>query len=107
MYLTPKQQELINIIAGANPDGSPTDLDEVIERASYRPSKQSIQFTIRSLVEHGLIEKVGAEKRRGRKRALIGITALGIHFAEKRTVPSFVSSVDEEELLNDIEALLN
>lgn len=81
MLLTPKQLEIVRIVAAGNPDGSNTDLDEILERASYKPTKQAIQFTIRSLVHHELIEKVGSEKRRGRARVVIKATPLGEHYA--------------------------
>ena len=101
MYLTEKQLELIRVISEANSDGSSVDLDEIIERANYKPSKQSAQFSIRSLIEHGLIEKTGAENRRGRKRVLISITALGQHFAGAYRLPAYVTSVAVDEALNE------
>lgn len=86
MLLTPKQLEIIRIVAAGNSDGSNTDLDEILERASYKPTKQAIQFTIRSLVHHELIEKVGSEKRRGRSRVVIRATPLGKHYANAGVV---------------------
>lgn len=98
MYLTPKQIEVVRVIAAGNTDGTPADLDEILERVSYKPTKQAIQFTIRSLVEHGLIEKVGAEKRRGRQRVLIAATVLGQHFAaaNRPAVRSAILEPDED-----------
>ena len=81
MHLTEKQLEVIRVIAEANTDGTPADLDEILERVSYKPTKQAIQFSIRALIEHGLIEKVGSENRRGRRRTLIAATLLGQHYA--------------------------
>lgn len=86
MLLTSKQLEIVRIVATGNPDGSNTDLDEILERASYKPTKQAIQFTIRSLIQHELIEKVGSEKRRGRSRVVIQATPLGKHYANAGVV---------------------
>ena len=81
MLLTPKQIELLSIVTKKNDDGSLTDLDEILERLSYKPTKDAVHFTIRSLIKHELIEKVGMEKRRDRKRVLIGATPLCEHYA--------------------------
>jgi len=97
MYLTPNQVEVLKTIAEGNPDGTTADLDEILERVSYKPTKAAIQFTIRSLVKHDLIEKIGTEKRRDRQRVLIAPTALGLHFAAAfKKGPAFVSSDTEE-----------
>ena len=81
MNLTTKQQEIIKVIGKGNEDGSIVDLDQLIERLSYKPSKESIHFSIRALIKHELIEKAGMEKRRGRSRSLIRLKPLGQHFA--------------------------
>lgn len=96
MYLTQKQTEILSIVAKGNADGTLADLDEVIARASYKPTKQAIQFTIRALVEHGLIEKRGQEKRRNRMRVVFGVTDLGRHFANHAT-PSVAATIIEPE----------
>ena len=57
MHLTTKQIELLTTIGRRNPDGAAVDLDQLIERLSYQPSKQSIQFSIRALIAHGLMQK--------------------------------------------------
>lgn len=97
MYLTAKQIEVIRVVAAGNPDGSVADLDEIIDRVSYKPTKQAIQFSIRALIEHGLIEKVGTDNRRGRRRTLIAATVLGQHFAaaNKTSVASAILESDE------------
>lgn len=98
MHLTTKQIEVLRIIAKGNPDGSHADLDEILARASYKPTKQAIQFTIRSLVEHELIEKHASEKRRGRLRVLIGATELGKHFANAGVSSVAASIIESEEI---------
>lgn len=97
MRLTDKQLEVLRVIAEANTDGTLADLDEVIERVSYKPTKQAIQFSIRALVGHELIEKQGAEKRRGRNRVLLAVTPLGLHFHSANR-PSLSATLVEEEV---------
>lgn len=107
MHLTVKQIELLTIIREGNPGGSLVDLDQLIERASYGPSKQSIQFSVRALIAKGLMEKAGPENRRGRSRVLFRITPAG----EQLVRPAFsgprsiVLSVEEDALLSEIEGL--
>jgi hypothetical protein len=96
MRLTDKQIEVVCKVAAGNPDGSLIDLDELLERLSYKPSKDSIHFSIRALVKHELVEKRGVEKRRGRQRGLLGVTVLGQHFAAANS-PRPVSLVEPQE----------
>jgi DNA-binding MarR family transcriptional regulator len=104
MHLTTKQIELLRVITAANPDGSACDLDQVIERINYETTKASIQFSIRALIKHGLIEKTGAEKRRDRKRVLISITKEGRGYVVSPVTspgPAFIAS-EEDSLLDEI-----
>lgn len=96
MNLTAKQQEVLLVAAARNADGSPVDLDQIIERVSYKPTKAAIQFTIRALIAHGLIQKVGNEVRRDRMRVLIEATVLGQHFS-KVLKPSLAAALVEED----------
>jgi DNA-binding MarR family transcriptional regulator len=79
--LTNKQVALLKVIVEGNGhvEGkfSPCDLDQIIERVSYHPSKDSLQFSIRKLIEKGAITKSGFERRRDRRRVLIAPTKLG------------------------------
>lgn len=95
MNLTTKQQAVLCVAAKRNADGSPTDLDEIIARVSYKPTKAAIQFTIRALVAHGLIEKCGQEVRRDRMRVLIQATVLGQHYANAYK-PSVAAAILED-----------
>jgi repressor of nif and glnA expression len=99
MNLTPKQQRIVELVA-AGDDGQPIDLDQLIERVGYNPSKQAFQFSIRSLVDKDLIKKVGIEKRRGRNRVLFEATHMGKHFAGPRPAAGIVSTVEEEDFLD-------
>lgn len=80
--LSPKQWKIMDVIIQANRDGSWVDLDQLLERLDYKPSKQSMQFSIRALIGRGLIEKRPAELRRGAKRRVYAPTAQG--YAECR-----------------------
>jgi DNA-binding MarR family transcriptional regulator len=97
MHLTTKQIELLTTIGRRNPDGAAVDLDQLIERLSYQPSKQSIQFSIRALIAHGLIQKDAPEKRRGRTRTLISLTEAGQIMIGKPKA-SFVETIPDELL---------
>ncbi len=102
MHLTTKQIELLRVISAGNEDGSATDLDEILGRVRYETTKQSLQFSIRALIAHGLIEKKGVEKRRGRQRQVIAVTELGRTYAGgKRSEPvenPIVSTVEADAL---------
>lgn len=103
MHLTTKQLELLRIIGERNPDGGATDLDQILERLSYQPTKQSAQFSIRALIAHGLIQKDASEKRRGRTRTIISLTKAGQIMVGKRVEPeSFVSDVLDDEILEEL-----
>lgn len=103
MALTKKQSELIQVIANGNEDGTHADLDQVIERLSYNPSKQSIQFSIRALVGKELVTKGGREKRRGRMRVLIVPTEMGKHYAGPSGATAILSTDLDEEIMGLVE----
>lgn len=82
--LSPKAWEIMNVIIRGNPDGSWVDLDQLLERLSYKPSKASIQFSIRALIDRGLIERKPFEERRGQKRRVLGPTAKGLEECRRK-----------------------
>lgn len=73
--LSAKAFEAVRIVMRGNPDGSWVDLDQLRERLSYKPSKESLQFTVRALIKRGLIEKKPEEERRGARRRILAPTA--------------------------------
>ena len=77
MKLSHKQIQVLMAVGAGNPDGSPIDLDQLLEVLTYRTTKASIQFSIRALINRGLMEKRGRGVRRGRKRITYGLTDLG------------------------------
>lgn len=77
MRITKKQAEILKTIRRRNPDGSMIDLDQLIERLSWKPSKQSFQHSLRALVNNELVEKKGFELRRNAKRRILNLTFKG------------------------------
>lgn len=80
--LSPKQWAIMDVVIRGNLDGSWVDLDQLIDRLDYAPSKESMHFSIRALIGRGLVEKKGIEKRRGQGRVMLAPTAKG--YAECR-----------------------
>jgi hypothetical protein len=76
-HLTAKQLELLRVIAAGNDDGTACDLDQILDRIRYRTSKGSLHFSLRILIERGLVLKMGVETRRGAKRRLVKVTPAG------------------------------
>jgi hypothetical protein len=103
MHLTTKQLELLRVIGAGNADGQPCDMDEIVDFVRYETTKASLQFSIRALIKHGLIEKLPLVFRRGARRRPIGLTAAGRAYA----APAMVGSADHEDpgvvILDDIE----
>lgn len=98
MNLSQKQIELLCVIDAGNDDESKCDLDQILERLNYKPSKESVQFSIRALIKHGLIAKLGRETRRGQSRVIIASTELGYMFAKanrKRTLAEELTASDD------------
>jgi hypothetical protein len=75
MYVSTKQLEILKVIVageGKTEDGKliPIDMNGLLDRLSYRTTKDSMQFSIRHMIAKGLLEKGGLELRRGRKRVV-------------------------------------
>ena len=117
MHLTDKQVNMLAVLREGNTDKSLVDLDQFMERLTHKPSKESIHFSIRALVNKELIEKAGKEKRRGRLRTLLNITELGLHFSAPVSGTSnpdiskggaaMVVSVEEDSAEFEIDQLLD
>ncbi|GAL22960.1 hypothetical protein JCM19235_1261 [Vibrio maritimus] len=76
---------ILEVVLKRNTDGSLVDLDEIIERVDYEVTKPAIQFTIRRMIEHGVIEKAGRDSRRGRARTTFRVTELGYEVVKVTT----------------------
>lgn len=76
MKFTTKQHQIMATILKGNPDGTFMDIDQLVDALPYETTKQSLQFSIRALVKHEMVEKVEQECRRSRMRVLISPTGL-------------------------------
>lgn len=103
MELTTKQLSIMKVIVAGNTDGSVVDLDQILERLDYKTTKESLQFSLRALIAHGLIQKAGRENRRGRSRTLIKPTGMGRGLIQKEPT-SFVSAASDD--ITDIEEII-
>ena len=77
LYLTTKQVGIINALKRLNDDGSFLDLDQLLNKLPYRTTKQSLQFSLRALIEHGLVMNHRREVRRERRRRVLSLTTTG------------------------------
>lgn len=100
MHLTQKQLQLLTVIAKGNGPGEPMDLDQILDACPYETTKQSIQFSIRSLIGKELIVKLGLHKRRGRQRQVIDATKAGrdIVGIPAEPSPTYVQAIVDPEL---------
>ncbi|CDT52769.1 conserved hypothetical protein [Vibrio coralliirubri] len=96
MNLTRKQRDVLQVILQGNETECVecVDLDQILERIPYETTKQSLQFSIRSLINKGLAEKVGTECRRGKSRQTFKATELTIKIFR----PNAVSDSESVEL---------
>lgn len=82
-----KQYEVLRVICV--PEGEPlVDMDQLLERITYKTSKESMHFTLRALIRNGLITKANREIRRGRSRVLFEVTELGKSVAQAGVSPT-------------------
>lgn len=105
MQLTIKQIALLGVIARGDGKGKPLDLDEILDKLDYETTKQSLQFSIRALMNKTLIMKMGLQKRRGRQRQVIDATVLGRQIAgvERPADPKFVV----DELTDELDGVID
>lgn len=103
MHLTPKQIAILGVVVKGNGKDDagrfiPCDLDQIIDRVDYKPTKEAIHFSIRNLIGKELILKSGTENRRDRRRVLISPTELGRNLYLAETNPCYLEGDDEENL---------
>lgn len=82
MRVTVKQTLLLAAIRKGNGRGGFADIDQVLFNLDYKTTKQSLQFSLRALIKHGLIEKRDLEPRRGQQRRILSLTKEGYRVAE-------------------------
>lgn len=68
---------MLEAISLGGSDGELPDIDQILTNLSYDTTKESLQFSIRKLVEKELIEKKELEPRRGKIRRVISLTQAG------------------------------
>lgn len=103
--ISPKQISIVEVVIAGNGKNEygkfvPCDLDQIIERINYQVGKEAIQFSIRTLIRRGLIEKTGTENRRERRRVLISPTMAGKRFFFAETIPGFIENDVPPDLAN-------
>lgn len=67
----------MTVIVTGNEDGSNVDMDQILEALPYETSKESLQFSLRALVNKDCIQKMPTETRRGRARVIYAATEHG------------------------------
>src|SRR5687768_4252791 len=98
MRLTNKQLAILTVVIAGNRDEngnfSFVDLDQLIERLEYKPTKAAIHFSIRKLIAKDLIVKAGLENRRDRKHVLIAPTHTAIEFFKSKENDSYLEPTE-------------
>lgn len=81
MKLTDNQIKILVCLIDKNEDGSKLDLDQLLDnladRYGWHTTKPSLQFSLRGLIEQGLVSRLGKELRRQRQRRILECTELG------------------------------
>jgi len=81
--LTDKQTKILTVLCDGSMEDDEVfvDIDQLLERLNHqhgwKTTKQSMQFSIRALINRGLMVKNGKEIRRGRRRVILAPTAAG------------------------------
>lgn len=72
--ITRHQMEVLQLCKEAT---QPLDLDQLLPKLSWGPSKEAAQFTIRALMKKKMLEKLPLQLRRGRLRVSYQLTSVG------------------------------
>lgn len=86
MIITNKQHVILSLIEAKNADGTEIDFDELMERIPWKTTKESMQFTLRSMIAKRLIEKGELERRRRARRRVFRVLPGGL-FVLKEVAP--------------------
>ena len=103
MRLTVKQMILLSEVAKGQKDNELVDMDQLVDHISYRPSKESLHFSLRALIKQGFIEKAGLEQRRGKKRITFRLLVPGIQVLRAPGADAFIFSVEDDLHLAELE----
>ena len=100
--VTKLQIELLEHVGAGGPDGD-LDFDQLLDLLSWSPTKESAQFTIRSVVGKGLLLKLPElQLRRGRKRVCYRLTWTGECLLDPRKLAKTGSGTASEEVLDEL-----
>ena len=77
MKLSEKQIQILKVVKMRNSSGKHLDIDQVLSKLPYTTTKQSFQFSIRILINKGLVEKLPLETRRKKNRVSYRLTKEG------------------------------
>lgn len=100
--LTSYQLEILQIVKKGVEDGL-VDFDQLLNKLSWGPSKESAQFTIRAVCTKGFLKKAEVlQLRRGRKRVCYQLTAEGEAYMDPRK-PSKLPPDEEVGLFPGVE----
>jgi hypothetical protein len=86
-YVTPKQAEMLKALVKGNPDGTPLDVYQLIERCAPGTSRGSMICSLRHLAGHGLIAEAGKMKRRNRMMMTYVATTAGADIVRPANLP--------------------
>jgi hypothetical protein len=101
--LTTKQYKIMVVLCdgnGLDENGNfiPADLDQLLERVSYKTGKDSMQFSIKALIRHGYVKK-GYEKRRNARRVVYTPTKSGKQITGYAPVSYVTPDIDLDYIL--------
>lgn len=97
-HLTKRQLEVVTVLYSASRErDSLVDLDQLLDLLSWSPSKESVQFIVRALVEKKLVAKAGIQGRRGRNRVCYRLTDDGKLILDPRSTEA-LSTEHEKDL---------
>lgn len=96
--ITPYQLEILSCLLDIEKaTGRLTDLDQLLEKLTWMPSKESLQFTIRAMIQKEFILKMPHETRRNRNRVCFSVLKAGRAIFDPReplpAIDSFAESL--------------
>jgi hypothetical protein len=86
-YCTPKQLAILAELVKGNPDGTPLDVYQLLERCAPGTARGSMICSLRHLAGHGLIAEAGKMKRRNRMMQTYVATPLGANIVRPANLP--------------------
>jgi DNA-binding IclR family transcriptional regulator len=107
--LSALQIEVLRIVANGNEDKSFVDVQQIIERAPNKASREAFLCLLQTLIRRELVERKGKVKRGKRMHMLFAATTLGQHYAGALSVHRDAKYEDkwrlEDGVIPELEAL--